>query len=223
MSTTEQQAEAQPVVAETPEAAAPETTTEEKTNEPVEGGSVAAAAEDALLTNVTPTIFTALSFIAFVLFVIGTPLPWLRSDVTSRQQISLWSYEVETASGNQVTKVADFGCDKMKEYFRGAEAFSIITIFVSAVTVLVGVLTRFRGTSAKPLGTVFAFLTFLSSLVCWGIGVAAYRRDFCNQPTFDQQRFRLYTGAGLFVAGWVLSAVAFAISLKDIKVPKALP
>jgi hypothetical protein len=30
-------------------------------------------------------------------------------------------------------------------------------------------------------------------------------------------------GAALFVAGWVLTAVAFAISLKDIKVPKALP
>jgi hypothetical protein len=184
---------------------------------------VTVAAESALLVNVTPTLFSALSFVALVLYVVGTPLPWIRSDLGARTFVSLWSTEVTTPTSSATLGVADYACEKQRQYFRAAEAFAIITIFFALVTFAVGLAARARASSAKPLGSVFAFLTLASGVVCWGIGVAAYRKSFCGQATYDEQRYFLYTGASVFVAGWVLTVVALAVSLKDIKVPAALP
>lgn len=196
-------------------------------HEPIEGGSVvtvtADAAEGALLTNVTPTIFSALSFVALVLYVIATPLPWLRSDLGARTFVSLWSTEVTTSPSRVVLDVGDYACAEQRQYFRAAEAFAIITIFFALVTLVVGLAARARASSAKPLGTVFALLTLASGVVCWAVAVSAYRRSFCGQATYDDRRFFVYTGASVFVAGWVLTAVALAVSLKDVRLPTLLP
>jgi hypothetical protein len=191
-------------------------------NEPVESGA-AKAAEAAAMVSVSPIAFTALAFVALVLLVVGTPLPWLRSDVTLTSYVSLWETKSESTTATTIVKLADQACGEYKQYFRTAEAFAVTSIGAAALMVCGGVAAVFGGKPLRVVGGASAAVTFAVALVAWATVARAYYKSFCGQPTYDAQRYSMYAGAGVFVAGWVFSLVALAVSMTDVKVPKALP
>jgi hypothetical protein len=167
-------------------------------------------------------LFAIIFAIALLFATVGTGVSWARYwDASIKSDVYLWQQRnVDNFGIVTTTKVADIPCDNLRQRFRGAEAFAIITIFGALVAFIAGILGTATGSpTGRILGLIFAAWTFGSSLITWGIGYNVYYKSFCGTASLFEQHYQIYAGGALFVAVWVLSFVGFIIYLVDPVAP----
>jgi hypothetical protein len=182
---------------------APAATAAPVSTEPAAQGDVPKAIEGNTSVFQKPGLltFTIAITLAFILFVIATPLPFY---TTSTSEFTLWGYRPINGG---LTKYSDSTlCDKLLQRFKAAESFAIITIGFSALATLVAFGQIFVGFNGKIIGAILAFFTVGFSLITWGITATMYNESFCNIKLSDSTDYG--EGFALFVTGWCLAIVA---------------
>jgi len=146
------------------------------------------------------TVFTACAFIAFVLFVIGTPEPFYSNGSTHQ---TLWAGKTPGGSTSAATEFS--GCPSLKTRFQAMEAFSIISIAFSLGCLIVGILGVVGVVVPRVPGGVLAILTSISSVIVWAIAANLHNQSYCG-GTFSAYSYD--AGFGLFVTGWCVITLA---------------
>lgn len=204
---------AAPAAAEAPaaEAAVEKVEQEAEKREPVPDSG--AADNGALGANA----FVGLSFAAFVLFVIGTPIPWYKQrSLVNEVTVSLWTTWSSTTT--TAPAVVEWACKREMVRFRAMEAFALITIGFSVFALVAGVLAR--ASNDLKRAHLVSTLTGVVSLVAWAMGVANYHTELCaTSDSYATQKYEIGVGLALFITGWVLTVLAAIVSKHEVKIP----
>lgn len=200
-----------------------EATNEPTANEPTSTEQVsvekAADAVADLVPGIGAKLYLGCAILILILTVIGTPVTWMiqrdpKAAVTT--YVSLWRSTRNGQDGSSVfTAVNDLQCKDTKDRFKGAEAFAIISIGFSVVAVIVAFINVKLLNQMKVPVLIVNVLLLASTLITWGIGVSLYTMSFCGAPSPYDMKYRLYAGAGLFIAAFVLTIVGPVLMFVD--------
>jgi hypothetical protein len=197
--------------------------TNEPTNEPTSTEQVsvekAADAVADLLPGIGAKLYLGCAILILILTVVGTPVTWMIQrdpKAAATTYVSLWRSTTNGQDGSSVfTVVDDLQCKDTKNRFKGAEAFAIISIGFSVVAVIVAFINVKLLNQMKVPVLIVNVLLLASTLITWGIGVSLYTMSFCDVPSPYDMKYRLYAGAGLFIAAFVLTIVGPVLMFVD--------
>jgi hypothetical protein len=201
-------------------------------------GESGSASTDGLFVNVGPYLFTIFMVMSFVLVVVGTPEPWYSRRYEAETTIvGIWTSKTNDKSVTPAVKssqsVRDIACDGIRHRFYAIEVFSILSIVAALAAVVVGIAASSSARQGKApssglLGAAkgSAAATFVFTLLAWAMGVALYyRADLCgaNTASFNDRKFEIDTGLGLFITAWGLSLIALGAIFANPTVPSIVP
>jgi len=195
------------------------------TNEPVESGAAGDATE---LRSLGSTLFTAIAFAAFVLLVVATPISWMsRRQIAATTHVSLWkTTTVNVVAGTTTTTNAgSYSCTLQTKRFRAIGAFAVIAVILGAASVVAGVAARVSGRGLK-IGAGLGAATAVAALIAWAMAVRQFYQsgsDNCGVASYNELKYDMDAGIGLFIGGSVLAAIGAAVAVRDPKVPAVLP
>ena len=169
-------------------------------------------------------LYLASAVLVFVFVVIGTPVTWFyqrNPKTVSTDYISLWKATTtyDLTNTDSTLMISDLTCKALKDRFRAAEAFSIISIGFSLVALVVGYVNMKLFNQLKVPVVIVSLLASLSTIITWGIGVNIYSDNWCQPLSLYNQEYSLYAGAGLFIAAWILTILGPILCFWDPAAP----
>lgn len=178
---------------------------------------------DALADKFGAIVFTLLALVAFMFTVIATPISafskWDDADPTKLYKVTIWAAKV-FVNGDMTssTKLTDIACGDLPKYARFSEAFSIISIGMTLVAFVAGVLAT-TGTAGKKAPLALGFFAALTTLIKFASDTEIYYRQFCSgssqwPSSLSSQYFHLDAGFALFVAASI--AMWFGVILLGV-------
>eukprot|EP00331_Platyophrya_macrostoma_P028780 CAMPEP_0176451022 /NCGR_PEP_ID=MMETSP0127-20121128/27536_1 /TAXON_ID=938130 /ORGANISM="Platyophrya macrostoma, Strain WH" /LENGTH=184 /DNA_ID=CAMNT_0017838893 /DNA_START=441 /DNA_END=995 /DNA_ORIENTATION=+ len=163
--------------------------------------------------NVKPTAFLYIFglFISVFFLVLGASQP-LFTKKTSQEgynRVTWWSVTVRDAGGNVAD--VDFTCKPMWQRMVAGGAIVIISIFFSAVGLLVGVV-QLANASVRKAASIIGLASSVTQLVSWGLGVTVFTGSFCGVQYYTNG-YSISVGLGLVIASWGLTLVVSVLNL----------
>ncbi|CUG90956.1 amastin, putative [Bodo saltans] len=207
------------------------------TTEPIEDDT-SNDASSSVVVHVGPYLFTVFMIMSFALVVVGTPEPWFSRRYEAETTIvGIWTSKTNDKSVTPAVKasqsVRDIACAGLRHRFYAIEVFSILSIAAAFTAVAVGLaasasVRRGQSPSSGLLGAAkgSAAATFVFTLLAWAMGVALYyRADLCgpNTESFNDRKFEIDTGVGLFITAWGLALIALVAAVANPAVPSIVP
>ncbi|CBZ24107.1 putative amastin-like protein [Leishmania mexicana MHOM/GT/2001/U1103] len=162
-----------------------------------------------MAVNLGVIVYVVLQLIAFVCVMIGTGVDMFyikpESSGGRRVCITLWGGKIDcrkaqiTNTGNKLWAL----CPRIRDNFRVAQAFAIISIFVYGASLLFGCLLLYCCTGFRWLCLALNIVGAVTACVVWALMVVTYRLKVqrCDVLSGD---FVFGTGFGLYVFAWVL-------------------
>ena len=178
----------------------------------------------ALIPGIGAQLYLASAVLVFVFVVIGTPVTWFyqrNPKTVSTDYISLWKATTtyDLTNTDSTLMISDLTCKALKDRFRAAEAFSIISIGFSLVALVVGYVNMKLFNQLKVPVVIVSLLASLSTIITWGIGVNIYSDNWCQPLSLYKQEYSLYAGAGLFIVAWILTILGPILCFWDPAAP----
>lgn len=164
-------------------------------------------------------IYTVLALLAMLFAVVACPIShWFYKDIDTRQatDVLLWREMVgrfdwnTTAPTDRVnTYVADLTCGPLRQYFRAAQAFSIISICCNAAAGLLGMLLWNHLVGTRLPALVFCYAGCVMTLVQMGLELRIYYGSWCDGAyAYRNRYFILSSGFALVATAFCVMAVA---------------
>lgn len=166
-------------------------------------------------------IFLVLACVAFLLLIIGTPLEMFRSRYSSTC-VTLWGSR--PTCGSSRYDPTDWGCSSRNSKVNAARAFCIVSLILSALSILTGVLLALQvGFLANRhlIPALLSLSTVLTLLIAWACVAGIYNESQCEvideatgtvvvEGTALKEVYKYGAGFGLLVASWCLQVIATA-------------
>ncbi|MBX3294083.1 MAG: hypothetical protein KF881_14470, partial [Acidobacteria bacterium] len=126
-------------------------------------------------TKWSAVLFLVGSLIAIVFTIIGADqYVFVKSQGHGYIRVSWWNIDMRDATNAYSRN--DFTCSKMEQYLNGGGALDIISIFFSAIAILLGV-AQLTSAKLRVAASAVNLVASLMMLVSWALGVAAFYRD----------------------------------------------
>ncbi|ORC87750.1 amastin-like surface protein-like protein [Trypanosoma theileri] len=155
-------------------------------------------------------LFCVLCFCSFVLSVVATPLDIFR-DRSSSLCLTMWGGRA-TCSTNEY-KPIDWGCSDRRSHINASRAFSILSILLSCIACILGVLLVFEiFLFRRIVPAVISLGASITLVLTWGCIAGVYNEMLCETEispgTSLKGTYKYGAGFGIFVAAFCLQFVA---------------
>ncbi|KAH9599388.1 Amastin surface glycoprotein [Trypanosoma melophagium] len=151
-------------------------------------------------------VFCVLSFCSFALSVIGTPLDMFRVR-SSSVCVTLWGSRA-TCGTNEYTPT-DWGCSIRRSHINGARAFSILSILLSFVAFILGVLLVIEKIIfRRTVPAVISLGASITLVLTWGLVAGVYNQMLCETATSAGNSLK---GTHKYGAGFGIIVTAFGL------------
>lgn len=163
--------------------------------------------------NVKPTAFLFLFglFISVFFLVLGASQPLISKNTSAvgYERLTWWSLTRRDASGNVAD--VDFTCQDTWTRLYGGGALVIVSIFLSVVGLLVGVV-QLANAGVRKAASVVGLVSSLTQLVAWGLAVTVFTGSFCGVQYYTSG-YSIAVGLGLVIASWGLTLAVSVLNL----------
>ncbi|CAD2219866.1 amastin-like surface protein-like protein [Angomonas deanei] len=164
-------------------------------------------------------IYTILQAIVFIFVLVATPIDmfkpknnnfWITipgwSPAGRGSCYTMWGYKTDCSSTKYTSKgTAAFGCGRRRNNMNGAAAFAIISIFLTLVALVFGILLICKCLGAiVPL--ILSIIAMVTILISWACVAGVYTQGFCGGNPY-KTNMKYGAGFGLLVTAWCLEVI----------------
>lgn len=169
-------------------------------------------------SSVGSIIFTVIELLVLAFCVIGTPIAQFKPKWGGYKGcLTLWGAKNNCGSTKyNARKEFAFGCAQRKNNMTGAAVFAIVSIVVTFVLVIFGLLVVLNMCTSFLLPLILSLLATATLLVCWACVAGVYNNSMCTSCTPSATCFspgKLKNMGYKYGAGFILILIAWCLQV----------
>lgn len=168
-------------------------------------------------SSVGSIIFTVIEVLVLAFCVIGTPIAQFKPKWGGTTCLTLWGSKNNCGSTKyNARKEYAFGCAQRKNNMTGAAVFAIVSIVVSFVLVVFGLLVVLNMCTSFLLPLILSLLATATLLVCWACVAGVYNNSMCTSCQPSSTCFwggKLKDAQWKYGAGFILILIAWCLQV----------